>query len=121
MVDQTYLIDEFCSTMNKSIQPQKPIAGAKPFFALCVLFFALSCNMLFGQAKFSISGPPSVPVNQNFQLNITLENANGSNLRPPAMNDFQVLSGPNQSTSMQWVNGNVSQSITYSYILKPKQ
>ena len=61
------------------------------------------------------------PVNQNFQFNITLENANGSNLRPPAFTDFQVLSGPNQSTSMQWVNGQVTQSVTFSYILKPKQ
>jgi hypothetical protein len=31
------------------------------------------------------------------------------------------LGGPNNSSSMQWVNGNVTQSVTYSYILKPKQ
>ena len=107
--------------MNKSIQHKNPLAGAKAIFALCFAFFALSCNTLFGQAKFSMSAPPSVPVNQNFQLNITLENANPSNFRPPVMNDFQVLSGPNQSTSMQWVNGNVSQSVTFSYVLRPKQ
>ena len=92
----------------------------KTLFMFCIAFFALSCNQLFGQAKFSMTGPSSVPVNQNFQLNITLENANG-NPKAPAFNDFQVLSGPNTSTSMSWVNGAVTQSVTYSYILRPKQ
>jgi BatD DUF11 like domain len=90
-------------------------------FTTCLLLFMLGCTQVLGQAKFSMSAPRSVPVNQNFQLNITLENANGSNLRLPATNDFQVLSGPNTSSSMQWVNGTVTQSVTYSYILKPKQ
>ena len=78
-------------------------------------------GQVFGQAKFSMSAPKSVPVNQNFQLNITLENGNGSNLRLPAINDFQVLGGPNTSNSISFGNGQMSQSITYSYILRPKQ
>lgn len=86
---------------------------------LCFAFFAFSAQHVSAQARFSISAPKSIPVNQNFQLNITLENGNGSNLKPPAFTDFQVLGGPNTSTSMQWVNGNVTQSVTYSYILKP--
>lgn len=111
---------EFCITMNNSIQLKKLLVSAKTVFALCIVFFALLCNNVQGQTKFSISAPASVAVNQNFQFNITLENGNG-NPRPPALNDFQVLSGPNSSTSMQWVNGTVTQSVTWSYILKPKQ
>lgn len=95
-------------------------AGMRLPLAVCLLFVACT-GVVFGQAKFSIAAPKSVAVNQNFQLDITLENGNGSNLRPPAFNDFQVLGGPNTSTSMQWVNGNVTQSVTYSYVLKPKQ
>ena len=106
--------------MNNRIQLKKLTVSTKALFVFCIAFFVLSCNQLFGQAKFSMSAPSSVPVNQNFQLNITLENANG-NPRPPAFNDFQVLSGPNTSTSMSWINGAVTQSVTYSYILKPKQ
>jgi len=106
--------------MNNRIQLKKLFVSTKALFVFCIAFFALSCNQLFGQAKFSMSAPSSVPVNQNFQLNITLENANG-NPKPPAFNDFQVLSGPNTSTSMSWINGAVTQSVTYSYILKPKQ
>ncbi|HWB62966.1 MAG TPA: BatD family protein, partial [Chitinophagales bacterium] len=84
-------------------------------------FFVAACNVAYGQAKFYITAPKSVPVNQNFQVNVVLENANGSGLKAPSFNDFQLLSGPNTSTSMQWVNGNVTQSVTYSYILQPKQ
>jgi hypothetical protein len=42
------------------------------------------------------------------------------NFNPPNFANFLVLSGPNQSTSMQIINGAVSGSMTYSYILQPK-
>lgn len=74
----------------------------------------------FAQARFSANAPKSVPLNSNFQLNFTLENGNGSNLKLPSLTDFQLLGGPNTSNSMQWVNGTVTQSVTYSYILRPK-
>ena len=74
----------------------------------------------FSQAKFYAAAPKSVPQNSNFQLSFTIENGNGTNLKPPSISDFQVLGGPNTSTSMQWVNGNVTQSVTYNYILRPK-
>ncbi|MCI0448038.1 BatD family protein, partial [bacterium] len=56
-----------------------------------------------------------------FQLTFTFEGAQGGkNLRPPAFNNFMVLSGPNQSTRMQIINGAVSSSISYTYILQPR-
>jgi hypothetical protein len=55
------------------------------------------------------------------QLEITFSlNGSGKNFQPPAFNDFLVLSGPNQSTSMQFINGAMSQSISYSYVLQPR-
>jgi len=36
---------------------------------------------------------------------------------PNNLSNFRVLSGPNQSTNMSWVNGKTTSSITYSYIL----
>ena len=42
-----------------------------------------------------------------------------SNFRPPTFSGFRILSGPNQSSSMQIINGKVAGSITYSYILQP--
>ena len=88
---------------------------------LGVLLLASCGQHLLAQAKFYASAPKTIPVNQTFQLKYTLENANGGNLKLPALNDFQLIGGPNTSTSMQWVNGNVTQSVTYSYVLKPKK
>ena len=87
---------------------------------LVFIFSIIYSFTVFGQAKFYASlNTKTIPLNQNFQLSFTIENANGQNLRLPNLNDFQVLSGPNTSQSMQWVNGASTQSATYSYILRP--
>ena len=67
----------------------------------------------------------STTVGQNDQLQVSFtfsgQNVNGvNNFSPPPFNNFMVLSGPNQSTSMQVINGAVSGSISYSYYLQPK-
>jgi hypothetical protein len=85
-----------------------------------MLLLIAGCQLATAQARFSASAPKSVPQNSNFQLSLILENGNGTAIKPPAFTDFQVLGGPNTSTSMQFVNGTVSQSVTYSYILRPK-
>ncbi len=65
-----------------------------------------------------------VGVGEQFTLSFTLGNAGmggGKNLRLPELSHFHILAGPNQSSSMQFVNGAVSSSITYSYVLQPKE
>lgn len=89
--------------------------------ALIALLLSGACSNLYAQVKFYASAPKSVPLNSNFQLSYTVENGSATSIKPPALTDFQVLGGPNTSTSMQWVNGNVTQSATYSYILRPKK
>lgn len=42
------------------------------------------------------------------------------NFTPPDFSNFLILGGPNQSTSMQFINGVASASRTYSYFLKGK-
>ena len=93
----------------------------KPIIWLFLLLLMLGNASAQAQAKFYASAPKSVPLNSNFQYSLTLENANGNNLKPPAITDFQILGGPNTSTSMQWINGTVTQSVTYSYVLHPKK
>ena len=44
-----------------------------------------------------------------------------SNFRAPTFKGFTILGGPNQSTSMQIINGQMSSSITYSYVLSPQK
>lgn len=54
-----------------------------------------------------------------FEVRFLVQNAKGS-FDPPAFEDFEVVGGPNQSSSMSIVNGVSSQSSSYSYFLKPK-
>jgi hypothetical protein len=61
-----------------------------------------------------------VAVGETFQIAFTL-NGSGGNFRPPSFKDLDVYSGPNQSSSMSIINGNVSQSITLSYIVAAKK
>jgi hypothetical protein len=58
-------------------------------------------------------------VGDQIQVSYTL-NSNGNRFQAPALNDFNVLMGPAQSTSMQFVNGNMSQSLSFTYYLQPK-
>ncbi|MBU1299519.1 MAG: BatD family protein, partial [Bacteroidetes bacterium] len=60
-----------------------------------------------------------IAMGEQFEITFTLSGS-GKNFQPPPFSDFLVLSGPNQSTSTQFINGNLSQSISYSYILQPR-
>lgn len=57
-----------------------------------------------------------VATGDRFQIEFTA-NDQFTNFKAPNLSDFRVLSGPNQSTNMSWVNGNMTAQITYSYIL----
>ena len=77
-------------------------------------------RILYAQ-KFTTSvNKNKVAVGEVFQTDFTI-NASGKNFTPPSFNDFTVYSGPKQATSMQIVNGNISQSITLSYYLAAKK
>jgi hypothetical protein len=79
-----------------------------------------SCGILEAQVKFSGSCPPSVGSNQNFQVDYTVENGSAKTIEP-SFGDFQILSGPNPTQQVQIMNGHMSQSVIYSYILHPKK
>lgn len=58
---------------------------------------------------------------EQFELTLILNGSgSGKNFRPPAFNDFLTLSGPNQSTNWQFINGQQSVSISYGYVLQPR-
>ncbi len=66
----------------------------------------------------SVSRNP-VAVGEQFQLTFSL-NATGNNFEGPSLSDFFVLSGPNQSSSVQIINGSISQSLSFTYYLQAK-
>ena len=90
--------------------------------ALVFIFFMTFSFTAQAQSSFTASvDKDQVSLGDYFQLTFTFEGSQGGkNFHPPSFNDFMVLSGPNQSTRMQIVNGSVSSSISYSYILQPR-
>ena len=61
--------------------------------------------------------------NDNFQVTFTFEGKDINSIKnfsPPSFSNFRVLSGPNQSTSMQIINGVSSSSLAFSYVLMPQ-
>ncbi len=91
---------------------------------LITLIFIFSSGLfnIFPQEFTATVDRTTVGQYDRFQVYFTFngENVNSvANFRPPAFTGFRVLSGPNQSTSMQIINGKVSGSLTFSYILQP--
>jgi hypothetical protein len=54
-----------------------------------------------------------------FELKYTVENAPGSSFEGPKLAPLILLGGPNTSTSMSIINGEVSQSASYTYYVEP--
>ncbi len=101
------------------------IYGKSVRIALATIVMVLTLGLSFLQAdsdQFTASANRNVVgVNQNFKVSFKLKGAKGNNFQPPDFKYFRVVGGPNQSTSMRIVNGNVSRSLTYSYYLQPKR
>lgn len=65
--------------------------------------------------------PDTVLMNNLFELRFVLEGvADCGNFVPPPFADFDIITGPNQATSIRMVNGQVSQRQVWSYILSPR-
>lgn len=87
-----------------------------------MLFMAISQQSLFSQEiAFEASSPQVVEVGERFRLTFTV-NAKPSTFQQPEIHGFDVLAGPSQSSSssMEIINGQVSQSfsVIYTYILQ---
>lgn len=87
----------------------------KTFLFICL--FLASLLIWAGKIDFKATlSSSTVEVGQRFRITLSV-NSNFSNLVEPDLSNFKLLSGPNQSSSTQIINGNVSQELTVSYIL----
>ncbi len=89
--------------------------------ALCV-----GASVSFAQdGTFIASAEPSqIAAGEQFRVTFTFDGSDYNSVRDfkaPDFGQFVVISGPNQSTNMQWVNGKMSASIGYTYILYARQ
>jgi hypothetical protein len=65
----------------------------------------------------------TVADNERFEVSFTFSGTDINslkNFKPPSFNNFLVFSGPNQSTSIQIINGVQSGSLSYNYIIAAK-
>lgn len=90
-------------------------------FVFLLIGFVLFENNVFAQeVTFQGKAPRAVAVGQQFRLTYEV-NARSENFRTPNLTGFNILSGPNlsSSSSVQIINGSVTQSVnnTYTFIL----
>ena len=92
------------------------------------LLFAFCLAVLIQQNSFPQEFTASidettVSENDRFQVSFTFSGSTINNLSkfsPPSFENFMILSGPNQSTSIQIINGAQSASLTYSFVIQAK-
>lgn len=90
---------------------------------LIILFLFLPAH-IFAQSFVASVTQTTVGENQHFEVSFTFsgKNINGvKNFKPPTFRNFLTLSGPNQSTSIQIINGVQSASLSYNYIIQAKR
>ena len=86
-----------------------------------ILFLLISVSSInvSAQAKFYAQGPSSGTLGKDYKVVFVIENADASNFKAPSFDGFQVLSGPNQSSSYQNINGKITNSVSLYYYLRP--
>ena len=89
------------------------------------LTILLGIGLLFSFKSFSQKLSAQVSKNkvvtgEVFQVTFSA-NGNIGGFKPPVLSDFDIYSGPNQSTSMQFINGNVSQNMSFSYMIAARK
>lgn len=95
----------------------------KKYILIISSFYFILTSIIFAQSFEASVSSNKVGLNNRFEISFTFsgDDINSiKNFNAPDFSGFLVLSGPNQSTSMQIINGAVSASKTLSYILQPK-
>ncbi|MCW9094475.1 MAG: BatD family protein [Ignavibacteriaceae bacterium] len=90
-------------------------------FAFCLAI--LTQQNSFAQEFTASVDETTVSDNERFQVSFTFSGSSINDLSkfsPPSFENFTVLSGPNQSTSIQIINGAQSASLTYSFVIQAK-
>ena len=89
------------------------------FLWIALLITTLNCYA-DDEVTFTASAPDVVAVGDQFRLSYTVSTQNVKDFRAPSVKGFDVLMGPSRSYSKQNFNGNVTENLTYTYILLAK-
>jgi len=92
-------------------------------FIFIFLLLITACGSLFPQSLTISVANTKVGLGDQFEVSFSFNGPDVNNVKgftSPDFANFMILSGPNQSTAMQIINGAVSGSITYSYYIQPR-
>ena len=84
------------------------------FIGICALSWAQTATLSMKTDR------NPVGLNERFRLIISLDGAQGE-ISAPDLKDFNIVGGPSVSSSMSWVNGQMSSSMSHTYFLSPKK
>ena len=98
----------------------------RPVHVALLILILLPAGMRAQEVQFTCSvDRTEVPLGQQFQVTFTLSGGSLKqyrDFRAPDLNrDFMTLMGPSTSQQMQIVNGRVSTSIAWTYVLQPRK
>jgi len=112
------------SSMESGVRSKKSQIEILSFFLLSAFNFLVVFQQINFAQQFSASvDETTVSDNNPFQISFTFSGSSINNLSkfsPPSFENFMILSGPNQSTSIQIINGAQSASLTYSFVIQAK-
>ena len=90
----------------------------KKILSIVGFFSCLQLGMAQTEARFSAEvAKTTVGVGKKLKVVFSLENAKGSQFEAPDFVGLEVVSGPNVSSNVSIINGEVSQSTQYTYYL----
>ncbi len=92
----------------------------KFYIALLITLLTLSISAQKAELKVKVS-KNKLGLNQRLKIEFSVNKQGADDFTPPKFDDFRVIQGPSQSISQSWINGKVSFSKSYSYIIKPKR
>lgn len=91
-------------------------------FYISIFISLLSLSILAQDAELTVKvSKNKLGLNQRLRIEFSMNKQGADNFTPPDFRDFRVVQGPSQSVSQSWINGKVSFSQSYTYILKPKR
>ena len=85
--------------------------------------FVAMLGVMFAQPRVVVSIDPRTMVEgDSFTLTVKLENGNDMpSVDTSPLRDYRIVSGPSQSTNMQWINGKMSSTHSLSWTMIPKK
>jgi len=84
-------------------------------YCISILLFLMTVSTFAQEFVASVDRNP-VPVGERFTVSFII-NGGGSDFKGPDFKGFTVLGGPNQSQSVQIINGRTTRTFTLSYML----